>query len=88
MDAIKSKMKKLSGETADATDKANKFDAEGNEARLEAEKIESGLATLQKKYQTQGSRVLQFAINVKNRYCYKWVFKCGLHLTLHWDACR
>ena len=49
MDAIKSKMKKLSGETADATDKANKFDAEGNEARLEAEKIESGLATLQKK---------------------------------------
>ena len=61
MDAIKSKMKKLSGETADATDKANKFDAEGNEARLEAEKIESGLATLQKKYQTQGSRVLQFA---------------------------
>ena len=64
MDAIKSKMKKLSGETADATDKANKFDAEGHEARLEAEKIESGLATLQKKYQTQGSRVFQFAVRI------------------------
>lgn len=55
MDAIKSKMKKLAGETDDATEKANKFDGEASAARAEAERIENSLASLQKKYQTQES---------------------------------
>ena len=55
MDAIKSKMKKLAGETDDATEKANKYDGEASAARAEAEKIENSLASLQKKYQTQES---------------------------------
>jgi len=55
MDAIKSKMKKLSAETDDATVKANKFEEEGRLAIAEAEKIEHNLALLMKKNQAQES---------------------------------
>ena len=53
MDAIKAKMKKLTSETEEATVKANKFEAEAQQACGEAEKIEHSLAVLQKKYQSQ-----------------------------------
>ena len=55
MDAIKSKMKKLSAETEDATAKANRFEEEGQVHRTEAERIEHNLAVLQKKNQAQES---------------------------------
>jgi len=55
MDAIKSKMKKLSAETEDATTKANRFEEEGFRGIKEAERIEHNLAVLQKKNQAQES---------------------------------
>merc|ERR1711971_1006130 len=50
MDAIKSKMVKLTGETTVATAKAEKFEDLGEGYRKEAEKIESNLANVNKKY--------------------------------------
>ena len=53
MDAIKSKMKKLSAETEVATAKANRFEEEGHRGITEAGKIEHNLSTLMKKNQAQ-----------------------------------
>jgi len=50
MDAIKSKMVKLTGETSVATAKAEKFEDLGDNYRKEAEKIEANLANVNKKY--------------------------------------
>jgi len=55
MDSIKAKMKKLTAETDDANAKADKFEGEGSVAITEAEKVESSLAAMQKKYQAQES---------------------------------
>jgi len=52
MDAIKGKMVKLAGETVTATDKANKFDVESTVWVKEAERIESQLMSITKKYQS------------------------------------
>lgn len=48
-------MKKLTAETDDANAKADKFEGEGSVAITEAEKVESSLAAMQKKYQAQES---------------------------------
>jgi len=50
MDAIKSKMVKLTGETATATTKADKFEDIADSYKKEAEKIEANLANVTKKY--------------------------------------
>jgi len=55
MDAIKSKMHKLSGETGEATAKADRFEEEYLRATKEAEKIEAVLGGLTKKNQAQES---------------------------------
>jgi len=55
MDAIKSKMNKLSAETEDATAKANRFEELARHDIIEAEKVEQILGSLTKKNQAQES---------------------------------
>ena len=55
MDAIKSKMNKLSVETEDATAKANRFEELARHDIIEAEKVEQILGSLTKKNQAQES---------------------------------